>query len=124
MKKFIISFLAIISFIFADANSSDTNITKEEVIEAISKNSDSNKSEVRDLIVEKIEKSENSDSLDNDTIRLSAVVNDIRKLNAIHKTLLAKGDTNATGEEAKNLAKSKEALFDTIPYAITKQKIN
>ena len=100
MKKFIISFLAIISFIFADTNSSDTNITKEEVIEAISKNSDSNESEVRDLIVEKIEKSENSDSLDNDTIRLSAVVNDIRKLNAIHKTLLAKGDTNATGEEA------------------------
>ncbi|MDA3080044.1 MULTISPECIES: mechanosensitive ion channel family protein [unclassified Campylobacter] len=124
MKKFIISFLAIISFIFADVNSSDTNITKEEVIEAISKNSDSNESEVRDLIVEKIEKSENSDSLDSDTIRLSAVVNDIRKLNAIHKALLAKGDTNATGEEAKNLAKSKEALFDTIPYAITKQKIN
>ncbi|MBQ7675020.1 MAG: hypothetical protein IJT33_00960, partial [Campylobacter sp.] len=96
MKKFIISFLAIISFIFADTNLSDTNLTKEEILEAISKNAENNKSEVRDLIVEKIAKNENSDSLDNDTLRLSAVVNDIKKLNARKKALLAKGDVNAS----------------------------
>ena len=124
MKRFIISFLAIISFVFADTNLSDTNLTKEEILEAISKNADNNKSEVRDLIAEKIAKNENSDSLDNDTLRLSAVVNDIKKLNARKKALLAKGDVNASSEELINLDKSKDALFDTVPYAITQQKIN
>ena len=79
MKKFIISFLAIISFIFADAN--ETNGT--QILENLKK--DENKSEIANLIAEKIEQNK-EENFGEYEITLYSVITDIKKLNLQYLT--------------------------------------
>lgn len=117
MKKFIISFLAIISFIFADAN--ETNGT--QILENLKK--DENKSEIANLIAEKIEQNK-EENFGEYEITLYSVITDIKKLNLQYDLQLSQNDGNATSPELENIKKSKDALFDKLPIAITRQKID
>ena len=121
MKRFIISFLAIISFIFADSANLANETNGTQILQELKQ--DENKSEIADLIAEKIEQNK-EENFGEYEITLYSVINDIKKLNLQYDLLLSQNEANATSPEIENLKKSKETLFDALPIAITRQKID
>lgn len=121
MKKFIISFLAIISIIFADTNSTDTNKThsKDEILKAL--NSDNNNSELTQIIAQNLKESDElKEENDKNTKKLYMIVEEIKELNLKKEKL---GESNATSEEISDIKAAKDRLFDQIPLAITTQTL-
>ena len=149
MKKFIISFLTIsflctsgaiaeenlTDFVEAKVVKSDENASieynkteiKKEVAKILSDSldpSDENKSEVINLIAEKVAKSEISPSKAKDGETLVSVIDELKKLNLQKSALLQNGDANASKNELEAIDKNKAKLFDKLPFAITQQQMD
>ncbi|WP_298706097.1 mechanosensitive ion channel family protein [uncultured Campylobacter sp.] len=152
MKKSIISFLTISLFsaalAFADLNTTgegsfvetnssapEANLTlennkteiKKEVAKILSKSlgaEDGNKTEVINMIAEKVAKTETSQKKSASDVTLISVVNEIKKLNLQKNSLLASGDKNASKNELDAIERNKAKLFDRLPFAITQQDMD
>ena len=123
---------------FVESNSttaSETNSTvehnkteiKKEVTKILSSSlgsEDGNKSEVIDLIAEKVAKTETSQKKSASDVTLISVVNEIKKLNLQKNSLLASGDKNASKNELDAIERNKAKLFDRLPFAITQQDMD
>ena len=119
MKKFIISFLAIINIIFADINVTDSNQTKtkEDILKIL--NEENNNTELNEIIAQNIVESTKIEE-DNNTKKLYMIVEEIKELNLKKEKL---SENNATSEEIKDIKHEKDRLFDQIPLAITTQTL-
>ena len=123
---------------FVESNSTAANETnstvehnkteiKKEVTKILSSSlgsEDGNKSEVIDLIAEKVAKTETSQKKSASDVTLISVVNEIKKLNLQKNSLLASGDKNASKNELDAIERNKAKLFDRLPFAITQQDMD
>ena len=152
MKKSIISFLTISLFsaalAFADLNTTgkgsfvetnsstpEANLTlennkteiKKEVAKILSKSlgaEDGNKTEVINMIAEKVAKTETSEKKAPNGETLISVIKEIKKLNLQRSSLLNGGDANASKNELDAIDRNKAKLFDRLPFAITQQDMD
>ena len=152
MKKSIISFLTISLFsaalAFADLNTTgegsfvetnssapEANLTlennkteiKKEVAKILSKSlgaEDGNKTEVINMIAEKVAKTETSQKKAPNGETLISVIKEIKKLNLQRSSLLNGGDANASKNELDAIDRNKAKLFDRLPFAITQQDMD
>ncbi|MDA3062984.1 MULTISPECIES: mechanosensitive ion channel family protein [unclassified Campylobacter] len=146
MKKFLISFLIsalCLNFIFAEANKSDQNLTeqnssqsavpapnleekKKEVEEFLSEVSgaDANKSEVYDIIVNKVAQNELNANETNGANSFYRVVNEIKEINKKILAISPKGEANATDSSLKTLKENKAKLLESVPMAITNNTLS
>ena len=152
MKKSIISFLTISLFsaalAFADLNTTgegsfvetnssapEANLTlennkteiKKEVTKILSKSlgaEDGNKTEVINMIAEKVAKTETSQKKAPNGETLISVIKEIKKLNLQRSSLLNGGDANASKNELDAIDRNKAKLFDRLPFAITQQDMD
>ncbi|MDA3054734.1 MULTISPECIES: mechanosensitive ion channel family protein [unclassified Campylobacter] len=146
MKKFLISFLIsalCLNFIYAEANKSDQNLTeqnssqsavpapnleekKKEVEEFLSEVSggDANKSEVYDMIVNKVAQNELNANETNGANSFYRVVNEIKEINKKILAISPKGEANATDSSLKTLKENKARLLESVPMAITNNTLS
>ncbi|MDA3043263.1 MULTISPECIES: mechanosensitive ion channel family protein [unclassified Campylobacter] len=146
MKKFLISFLIsalCLNFIFAEANKSEANLTeqnssqsavpapnleekKKEVEEFLSEVSgaDANKSEVYDIIVNKVAQNELNANETNGANSFYRVVNEIKEINKKILAISPKGEANATDSSLKTLKENKARLLESVPMAITNNTLS
>ncbi|MDA3078222.1 mechanosensitive ion channel family protein [Campylobacter sp. JMF_06 NA1] len=146
MKKFLISFLIsalCLNFIFAEANKSEANLTeqnssqsavpapnleekKKEVEEFLSEVSggDANKSEVYDMIVNKVAQNELNANETNGANSFYRVVNEIKEINKKILAISPKGEANATDSSLKTLKENKARLLESVPMAITNNTLS
>ncbi|MDA3052387.1 mechanosensitive ion channel family protein [Campylobacter sp. JMF_01 NE2] len=146
MKKFLISFLIsalCLNFIYAEANKSEANLTeqnssqsavptpnleekKKEVEEFLSEVSggDANKSEVYDIIVNKVAQNELNANETNGANSFYRVVNEIKEINKKILAISPKGEANATDSSLKTLKENKARLLESVPMAITNNTLS
>ncbi|MDA3076981.1 mechanosensitive ion channel family protein [Campylobacter sp. JMF_04 NA10] len=146
MKKFLISFLIsalCLNFIYAEANKSEANLTeqnssqsavpapnleekKKEVEEFLSEVSgaDANKSEVYDIIVNKVAQNELNANETNGANSFYRVVNEIKEINKKILAISPKGEANATDSSLKTLKENKAKLLESVPMAITNNTLS
>ncbi|MDA3058250.1 mechanosensitive ion channel family protein [Campylobacter sp. VBCF_05 NA6] len=146
MKKFLISFLIsalCLNFIYAEANKSEANLTeqnssqsavpapnleekKKEVEEFLSEVSggDANKSEVYDMIVNKVAQNELNANETNGANSFYRVVNEIKEINKKILAISPKGEANATDSSLKTLKENKARLLESVPMAITNNTLS
>lgn len=146
MKKFLTSFLIsalCLNFIFAEANKSEANLTeqnssqaavpapnleekKKEVEEFLSEVSggDANKSEVYDMIVNKVAQNELNENTSNVANSFYRVVNEIKEINKKILAISPKGEANATDSSLKTLKENKARLLESVPMAITNNTLS
>lgn len=119
--KFIISFLVLISFIFADENKTEI---KSEIIEILNQGESNASSEITDIIAEKIAENESGEhSQNSDKPTLISVVKEIMSLNSQINELKTR-DSNISAEQILNLNENKNSLLAQIPVAITNQNFD
>lgn len=137
MMRFVLSFLAIINFCFAEANASleaSKAEIKNEVVHILVDGENNTTSpiasntDIVDIIATKVAESEvrasdnnKSDEMDE---TLFNIVNQIVKLNNQALILKAQGiDENSTSGELQTITGAKKFMFEKLPMAITYQKI-
>lgn len=103
---------------------------KNELTQIMSKGSEVNQSQSQmlDIVANKIAQQEENgeiEEVEEDKSSLNFVVNEIIKTNLKISNLQSQNnDANQSGQEIENLKNNKNKLLESLPLAITKQKIN